>query len=409
VKSFLSTITSDVVAEMEEGSTVFWSLHYLWCFGPRPIYGVLVPAPSMVFLSLPHIWCFGSCTIYGVLVPAPSMVFWFLSHLWCFGPCPIYGVLVPAPSMVFWSLHNLWCFGSCHIYGVLVPAPSMVFWSLSHLWCFGSCTIYGVLVPAPSMMFWSLHNPRSWLYKLRTRLKAFFFFFFVFRPSKTGPIGCPRTSARSYLYSLPNNSAEWSFHLPRCGSLKSRLAHIYGEATLRYSRLCTKKAKHLSLLSFLLRCRVQNTYRLPWKGIFRASVVRRKVNARAWHANLEHGPHFPQAWRLQLSARSPRVLQTGLIWVPKPENIPAQVMYIYIYIYIYVSFKTSFYVVRHLDSSASYLPTGLHLGFFRSWPSLYLPSSFSSVFLVLSFVSASTSMLFWMVFLLLFFGHGRTM
>jgi len=46
-------------------------------------------------------------------------------------------------------------------------------------------------------------------------------------------------------------------------------------------------------------------------------------------------------------------------------------------------FKTLFYVVRHLDSIVSYLPIGLHLGFFRSWPSLYLPSSFSSVFLVL--------------------------
>ena len=60
------------------------------------------------------------------------------------------------------------------------------------------------------------------------------------------------------------------------------------------------------------------------------------------------------------------------------------------FIYIYIGFKTFFYVVRHLDSIASYLPTGLHLGFFRSLPSLYLPSSFSSVFLVLSFVSAST-------------------
>ena len=66
--------------------------------------------------------------------------------------------------------------------------------------------------------------------------------------------------------------------------------------------------------------------------------------------------------------------------------------------YVYVAFKTFFYVVRHLDSIASYLPTGLHLGFFRSWPSLFLPSSFSSVFLVLSFVSASTSMLFLAVF-----------
>ena len=73
---------------------------------------------------------------------------------------------------------------------------------------------------------------------------------------------------------------------------------------------------------------------------------------------------------------------------------------------MYIGFKTSFYVVRHLDSIASYLPTGLNLGFFRSWPSLYLPSSFSSVFLVLSFVSASTSMLFWVIFLLPFFEHG---
>ena len=66
--------------------------------------------------------------------------------------------------------------------------------------------------------------------------------------------------------------------------------------------------------------------------------------------------------------------------------------------------------VRHLDSTASYLPTGLHLGFFRSWPPLFLPSSFSSVFLVLSFVSAATSVdsLSWVVFLLPFFKHGHT-
>ena len=80
-----------------------------------------------------------------------------------------------------------------------------------------------------------------------------------------------------------------------------------------------------------------------------------------------------------------------------------------IYIYIYIGFKTFFYVVRHLYSIASYLPTGLHLGFFRSWPSLCLPPSFSSVFLVLCFVSASTSKLFWVIFLLPFFEHGRTM
>ena len=72
-------------------------------------------------------------------------------------------------------------------------------------------------------------------------------------------------------------------------------------------------------------------------------------------------------------------------------------------------FQNFFYVVRHLDSIASYLPTGLHLGFFRSWPSLYSPSRFSSVFLMLHFVSVSTSMLFWVIFLLPFSEHGRTM
>ena len=41
-------------------------------------------------------------------------------------------------------------------------------------------------------------------------------------------------------------------------------------------------------------------------------------------------------------------------------------IYIYIYIYIYIGFKTFCYLVRHLDSTASYLPTGLHLGFFCS-------------------------------------------
>ena len=54
-------------------------------------------------------------------------------------------------------------------------------------------------------------------------------------------------------------------------------------------------------------------------------------------------------------------------------------MYVFMCVYVcmYVVFKTLFYAVRHLDSTVSYLPTGLHLGFFRSWPSLYLPSSFS--------------------------------
>ena len=77
--------------------------------------------------------------------------------------------------------------------------------------------------------------------------------------------------------------------------------------------------------------------------------------------------------------------------------------------FVYIGFKTFFYVFRHLDSTASYLPTGLHLGFFRSWPSLFLQSSFSSVFLVFSFVSASTSKLVSAVFLLPLFEHGHTM
>jgi hypothetical protein len=76
---------------------------------------------------------------------------------------------------------------------------------------------------------------------------------------------------------------------------------------------------------------------------------------------------------------------------------------------MYISFKTFFYVVRHLDSIASYLSTGLHLGFFRAWPSLFLPFSFSSVCLVHYFVLASNSIVFWAVFLMPFFEHGRTM
>ena len=77
-------------------------------------------------------------------------------------------------------------------------------------------------------------------------------------------------------------------------------------------------------------------------------------------------------------------------------------------LHVYIGFKTFFYVIRHLDAIASYLPTGLHLGFFCSWP-LFHPTSFSSVFLVLCFVLASTSMLFLAVFLLPFFEHGHTM
>jgi hypothetical protein len=78
-------------------------------------------------------------------------------------------------------------------------------------------------------------------------------------------------------------------------------------------------------------------------------------------------------------------------------------------VFFCIGFRPFFYVVRRLDTIASYLPTGLYLGFFRSWPSLYPQSSFSSVFLVLSFVSTSTSVLFWVIFLLPFSEHGRTM
>ena len=82
---------------------------------------------------------------------------------------------------------------------------------------------------------------------------------------------------------------------------------------------------------------------------------------------------------------------------------------IHVCMYVYIGFKTFFYIVQHLDSIASYLPTDFHLGFFRLWPSLFLPSNFSSVFLVLSFVLVSTLMLFWAIFLLSFFQHGPTM
>jgi hypothetical protein len=40
---------------------------------------------------------------------------------------------------------------------------------------------------------------------------------------KTGPIGCPETSARNYHYYLRNNPEEHSSHLLRGGSQKSRM------------------------------------------------------------------------------------------------------------------------------------------------------------------------------------------
>ena len=67
--------------------------------------------------------------------------------------------------------------------------------------------------------------------------------FFDFLPSKMGPISCPNIFVSNYHYSLPNKLLERSFHLPHDGSLKSSVAHIYGEATLRYEGLCIKNAK----------------------------------------------------------------------------------------------------------------------------------------------------------------------
>ena len=58
-------------------------------------------------------------------------------------------------------------------------------------------------------------------------------------------------------------------------------------------------------------------------------------------------------------------------------NIKFTMTYLTTYILLLpIRFKTFFYIVGNLDSIASYLPIGLHLGFFRSWPSLYLPFSF---------------------------------
>ena len=51
-------------------------------------------------------------------------------------------------------------------------------------------------------------------------------------------------------------------------------------------------------------------------------------------------------------------------------------MYVCMYVCMYIGFKTSFYFVRHLGSIASYLPTGLHLGFVHG-----LPYAFHPVFL----------------------------
>jgi len=49
-------------------------------------------------------------------------------------------------------------------------------------------------------------------------------------------------------------------------------------------------------------------------------------------------------------------------------------MYICMYVcmYVYIGFKTFFYVVRHLDSIASYLPNGLLYSFHPGFSSVFL-------------------------------------
>ena len=94
--------------------------------------------------------------------------------------------------------------------------------------------------------------------------------------------------------------------------------------------------------------------------------------------------------------------------LPEASKFQHESNYIYIYIYIY-RFQNVF--LR--------CPTPrLHCFLSFHWPSLrflsfmafLIPSiQFSSVFLVLSFVSASTLMLFWVIFLLPLSEHGRTM
>jgi hypothetical protein len=53
-----------------------------------------------------------------------------------------------------------------------------------------------------------------------------------------GPLKMGRyeTSVRNYHYTLRNNTEGWRSHLLRGGSLKSRTVHLYGEATIRWSR-----------------------------------------------------------------------------------------------------------------------------------------------------------------------------
>ena len=116
----------------------------------------------------------------------------------------------------------------------------------------------------------------------------------------------------------------------------------------------------------------------------------------------------------KISRLSPDYVQVntkrkGRATVCASQNKWLHITHVNMYVYTNIGFKTFFYVVRHLDSTASYLPTGLQLGYFIHG-CLY---SFHPVFLrsssCFSFVLAFTSMLFWAIFLLPFFEHGRTM
>jgi hypothetical protein len=70
-------------------------------------------------------------------------------------------------------------------------------------------------------------------------------------------------SVRNYHYLPCNNPEKRGSQLFCSGSLQLHIVHLYREATLlyiqRFERLQIKKAKLLSLLSFLLWCRDQNT------------------------------------------------------------------------------------------------------------------------------------------------------
>ena len=88
--------------------------------------------------------------------------------------------------------------------------------------------------------------------------------------------------------------------------------------------------------------------------------------------------HLVLYWTIRVYACKCKFICYSLKIIYNTE--PSIYIYTSIYMCIYIGFKTFFYVARHLDSIVSYLPTGLHLGFFRSWSSLFPPSSFSSTY-----------------------------